>query len=138
MGLGVPTASTLAPEPRGPRASESDYSSALARVAEAERSRRAAGVGEAAAAPTTPGGAQTIPGGAPTTPGGAQTTPGGAKTTRGGGARIEAVLGFRQWKGAEQWRVRWGEGGDETWEVWRVIEEEAPEEMQGQAKALQE
>ena len=124
MGLGVPTASTLAPEPRGPRASESDYSSALARVAEAERSRRAAGVGEAAAAPTTPGGAQT--------------TPGGAKTTRGGGARIEAVLGFRQWKGAEQWRVRWGEGGDETWEVWRVIEEEAPEEMQGQAKALQE
>ena len=124
MGLGVPTASTLAPEPRGPRASESDYSSALARVAEAERSRRAAGVGEAAAAPTTPGGAQT--------------TPGGAKTTRGGGARIEAVLGFRQWKGAEQWRVRWGEGGDETWEAWRVIEEEAPEEMQGQAKALQE
>ena len=126
MGLGVPTASTLAPEPRGPRASESDYSSALARVAEAEaeRSRRAAGVGEAGAAPTTPGGAPT--------------TPGGAQTTRGGGARIEAVLGFRQWKGAEQWRVRWGEGGDETWEVWRVIEEEAPEEMQGQAKALQQ
>lgn len=132
MGLGVPTASTLAPEPRGPRASESDYSSALARVAEAERSRRAAGVGEAGGAPPT------TPGRAPTTPGGAQTTPGGAQTTRGGGARIEAVLGFRQWKGAEQWRVRWGEGGDETWEVWRVIEEEAPEEMQGQAKALQE
>ena len=38
---------------------------------------------------------------------------------------IDAVLEYRVHLGNEQWRVRWAEGGEESWEVQSVLDTDA-------------
>mmetsp|Transcript_35810 Transcript_35810/g.89109 ORF Transcript_35810/g.89109 Transcript_35810/m.89109 type:complete len:80 (+) Transcript_35810:1241-1480(+) len=50
---------------------------------------------------------------------------------------IQGVLGYRVFKGNEQWRVRWeGEGEEQdTWEVWGVLD---TSELRAHAERLRE
>ena len=41
------------------------------------------------------------------------------------GSPIDAVLEYRVHLGNEQWRVRWAEGGEESWEVQSVLDTDA-------------
>jgi putative AlgH/UPF0301 family transcriptional regulator len=48
-------------------------------------------------------------------------------------SEIESLLGFRRFKGAEQWQVRW-RGGEESWEVWGCLDTAALREQATQLK----
>ena len=43
----------------------------------------------------------------------------------GAASPIDAVLEYRVHLGNEQWRVRWAEGGEESWEVQSVLDTDA-------------